>query len=79
MPSTLISGRKYRDQLAVSRPFEAIHHALVRSDQLAESVVLQELFDLIRPVLDDVSCAHWISGDVRLDAQHIVSFCGVRP
>ena len=77
--TAVISRREYREELAASEALEAVHDALVGSQDKAAPVGIEEVLDAIGSKLDDVSCAVRITDEVRLNAQVLITVCRVRP
>jgi len=51
----LVRGRKDCDQLPISEVLDAVHHTLVRADDVVDVVVLAERLHAVRPELHDVA------------------------
>ena len=76
---TVISSGKDREQLATREAFEAVHNALVRPQNEAGLIILQEKFDAVGAELDDVACAVGVADKIRLDTEFAIGVGGVGP
>ena len=76
---TVISSGKDREQLAARESFEAVHNALVRPQNEAGLIILQEKFDAVGAELDDVACAVGVADKIGLDTEFAVGVGGVGP
>ena len=76
---TVISSGKDREQLAARESFEAVHNALVRPQNEAGLIILQEKFDAVGAELDDVACAVGVADKIGLDAELAVAVGGIGP
>ena len=71
--STVVSRREYCEELATSEALEAIHDALVSSQDKAAPVGIKEVLDAIWAELHNVSCAIGVADEVGLNAQVLVT------
>lgn len=65
--------------MTTSESFEAIHHALMGSENELDFVVVQELLDSVWPELDYVACSIGVSDEVGLNTEFLVIISGVAP
>ena len=79
MSSAVVSGRKYCEELAPSKPLETIHHTLVSPQDELHLIVIKELLHSVWPKLDNVSCPIGVSDEVWLDSQFLVIVSRVTP
>ncbi len=68
MTTTVVCGGEDCEQLTASESLEAVHNALVSSQDIAASVGLEEVLYTVRAELDNVTCAIGVSDEVRLDS-----------
>ena len=73
MTTTVVSRREYCEELAASEALEAIHDALVSSQDKAAPVGIKEVLDAIWAELHNVSCAIGVADEVGLNAQVLVT------
>ena len=73
MTTTVVSRREYCEELAASEALEAIHDALVSSQDEAAPVGIEEVFDAIWTELYNVSCTVGVADEVGLNAQVLVT------
>ena len=71
--TTVVSRREYREELAASKALEAVHDALVGSQDKAAPVGIEEVLDSIWAELYNVSCAIGVADEVGLNAQVLVT------
>ena len=71
--TTVVSRREYCEELAASEALEAIHDALVSSQDKAAPVGIKEVLDAIWAELHNVSCAIGVADEVGLNAQVLVT------
>ena len=67
--AAVVRGGEHSEQLTSSEPFEAVHDALVGSQDVLCLVVVEELLDAVRSKLHDISGTIGISDEVGLDAE----------
>jgi len=79
MSTTIISSREDSKQAAACKPLEAVHDALMSSQNEATFVVLQECPDSVRAKLHNVSCSVGISYKVWLDSEFRIAVSGIAP
>ena len=79
MTTAVISRREYREELAASEALEAVHDALVGSQDKAAPVGIEEVLDAIRAELHNVSCAVRVADEVGLNAQVLITVSGIGP
>ena len=73
VPSTVVSGRENSEELTASESLEAVHNALVGSQDELATIGIEEVFDAIRSEFDDVTSAVRVSDEVGLDAKVLVA------
>ena len=66
--SAVVCCRENREELAASETFEAIHDALMSSQDVAASVCLEEILYSVGAELHDISCTVRVSDEVWLNA-----------
>ena len=71
--TTVVSRREYREELAASEALEAIHDALMGSQDKATPVGIEEVLDSIWAELYNVSCSVGVTDEVGLNAQVLVT------
>jgi len=76
---TVIGRRENRHELAASKSLEAIHDALVCSENILEAVVFEERLHAVRPKLHNISCTVGVAHEVGLNAQFLVAVSRVTP
>ena len=79
MAPAVVGGREDSKQLAACEPFEAVHDALMRPQNKACLIILQEEFDAVGSELDDVASAVGVADKIGLDAEFAVAVGGIRP
>ena len=77
--TAVISRREYREELAASEALEAVHDALVGSQDKAAPVGIEEVLDAIWAELHNVSCAVRVADEVGLNAQVLITVSGIGP
>ena len=71
--TTVVSRREYCEELAASEALEAIHDALMGSQDKATPVGIEEVLDSIWAELYNVSCSVGVTDEVGLNAQVLVT------
>ena len=71
--TTIVSRREYCEELAASEALEAIHDALMGSQDKATPVGIEEVLDSIWAELYNVSCSVGVTDEVGLNAQVLVT------
>ena len=79
MTTAVVSRREYREELAASKALEAIHDALVGSQDKAAPVSIEEVLDAIRAEFHNVSCAVGVANEVGLNAQVLITISRIGP
>jgi len=75
----VIRGREHSKELAASESLKAIHHTFMCAKNIFSFIVIKELFDPVRPELDNVSRAIRISDEVRLNTELGIIISGIAP
>ena len=71
--TTVVSRREYCEELAASEALEAIHDALMGSQDKATPVGIEEVLDAIWAELYNISCTVGVANEVGLNAQVLVT------
>ena len=79
MAAAVVGGREYGEEAAASESLEAVHHALVRTEDEVHFVVFEEGLYAVRAELHDVAGAVRVTNEVRLDAEFTVAISRVAP
>ena len=79
MTTAVVGCREYREELAASEALEAVHDALVGSQDKAAPVGIEEVLDAIWAKLHNVSCAVRVTDEVGLNAQVLITVSGIGP
>lgn len=79
MAPAVVGGREDGKQLAACEPFEAVHDTLMRPQNKACLIILQEEFDAVGSELDDVASAVGVADKIGLDAELAVAVGGIGP
>ena len=77
--TAVVSRREYCEELAASEALEAIHDALVGSQDEAAPVGIEEVLDTIWAELYDVSSSVRVADEVWLNAQVLITISRIRP
>ena len=79
VPTTVVSRREYREELAASEALKAVHDALVGSQDKAAPIGIEEVLDAIWAELHYVSSAVGVADKVGLNAQVLITVSRIRP
>ena len=79
MTTAVVGCREYREELSASEALEAVHDALVGSQDKAAPVGIEEVLDAIWAELHNVSCAVRVTDEVGLNAQVLITVSGIGP
>jgi len=77
--AAIVSGREHSKELAASKALEAVHHTLMRSQDVFSLVVIQELLDSVGPEFHNVSGAVRITDEIGLDTQFGIIISRIAP
>lgn len=67
------------EKLSSRKPFESIHYAFVGSQHIPDFIVLKEKFDAVWAKFNDVSSAVWITNEIWLNTELLITVSWVRP
>lgn len=79
MTAAVVRRREHSEELAAGESFEAVHDALVSSQDELATVRVQEVLDTIGAEFDNISGAVGVSDEVWLDTEVLIAIGGVGP